>query len=100
MIVATSYPLLDAFLTMLWIFLFIIWIPLAVHHGVQLTSSLASPDLSGWGKGPVGVGIIILPWLGADLPHRSRGKMHERQIQAAQLKNKPSVSTSRKLPQR
>jgi type VI protein secretion system component VasK len=80
--IASSYPLLDAFLTMLWIFLFIIWIWLLI---VVFGDIFRSRDLSGWGKALWTIGIIILPWLGVLLYLIARGgKMHERQIQAAQ----------------
>jgi Short C-terminal domain/Phospholipase_D-nuclease N-terminal len=80
--IATSYPLLDAFLTMLWIFLFIIWIWLLI---VVFSDIFRSRDLSGWGKALWTIGIIILPWLGVLIYLIARGgSMHERQIQAAQ----------------
>jgi ABC-type multidrug transport system fused ATPase/permease subunit len=80
--IGSSYPLLDAFLTMLWIFLFIIWIWLLI---MVFSDIFRSRDLSGWGKALWVVGIIILPWLGVLIYLIARGgKMHERQIQAAQ----------------
>ncbi len=80
--IANSYPLLDAFLTMLWIFLFIIWIWLLI---MVFSDIFRSRDLSGWGKALWVIGIIILPWLGVLIYLIARGgKMHERQIQAAQ----------------
>jgi type VI protein secretion system component VasK len=80
--IASSYPLLDAFLTMLWIFLFIIWIWLLI---VVFGDIFRSRDLSGWGKALWTIGIIVLPWLGVLIYLIARGgKMHERQIQAAQ----------------
>jgi hypothetical protein len=80
--IASSYPLLDAFLTMLWIFLFIIWIWLLI---MVFSDIFRSRDLSGWGKALWTIGIIILPWLGVLIYLIARGgKMHERQIQAAQ----------------
>jgi hypothetical protein len=80
--IASTYPLLDAFLTMLWIFLFIIWIWLLI---VVFGDIFRSRDLSGWGKALWTIGIIILPWLGVLIYLIARGgSMHERQIQAAQ----------------
>jgi len=80
--IASSYPLLDAFLTMLWIFLFIIWIWLLI---MVFSDIFRSHDLSGWGKALWVIGIIILPWLGVLIYLIARGgKMHERQIQYAQ----------------
>jgi ABC-type multidrug transport system fused ATPase/permease subunit len=80
--IATSYPLLDAFLTMLWIFLFIIWIWLLF---MVFSDIFRSHDLGGWGKALWVIGIIIFPLLGVLLYLIIRGgKMHERQIQSAQ----------------
>jgi Short C-terminal domain/Phospholipase_D-nuclease N-terminal len=67
---------------MLWIFLFIIWIWLLI---MVFGDIFRSRDLSGWGKGLWTIGIIIFPWLGVLIYLIARGgKMHERQIQAAQ----------------
>jgi ABC-type multidrug transport system fused ATPase/permease subunit len=80
--IATSYPLLDAFLTMLWIFLFIIWIWLLI---MIFTDIFRSHDLSGWGKALWVIGIIIFPLLGVLIYLIARGnKMHQRQVEAAQ----------------
>jgi ABC-type multidrug transport system fused ATPase/permease subunit len=80
--IASSYPLLDAFLTMLWIFLFIIWIWLLI---IVFADIFRSRDLSGWGKALWVLGIIIIPWLGVLIYLIARGgKMHERQAQQAQ----------------
>jgi hypothetical protein len=79
---ATSYPLLDIFWTTLWIFLFIIWIWLLI---MIFGDIFRSRDLSGWAKGLWTFFIIILPWLGVLVYLIARGgKMHERQIEAAQ----------------
>ena len=45
--IASSYPLLDAFWTILWIFLFFIWIWLLI---VVFSDIFRSRDLGGWGK--------------------------------------------------
>ncbi len=82
MIGATSYPLLDAFLTMLWIFLFIIWIWLLI---MIFGDIFRSHDLGGWGKAAWVIGIIIFPFLGVLLYLIVRGgKMQQRQVQYAQ----------------
>ena len=44
---ASSYPLLDIFWTMLWFFLFLTWIWLLIAIFADI---FRSPDLSGWGK--------------------------------------------------
>jgi Short C-terminal domain len=79
---ASSYPLLDAFWTILWIFLFFIWIWLLI---VVFSDIFRSADLSGWGKALWSLFVIIIPWLGVLIYLIARGgKMHERQAQAAQ----------------
>jgi Short C-terminal domain len=80
--IATSYPLLDAFLTILWIFLFIVWIWLLI---MVFSDIFRSHDLGGGGKALWVIGIIIFPLLGVLLYLIVRGgKMHERQLQYAQ----------------
>jgi hypothetical protein len=80
--IATSYPLLDAFWTMLEIFLFIIWIWLLI---MIFSDIFRSHDLGGWGKALWVIGIIIFPFLGVLLYLIVRGgSMHERQLQFAQ----------------
>ena len=80
--IATSYPLLDAFLTMLWIFLFIIWIWLLI---MIFGDIFRSHDLGGWGKAAWVIGIIIFPFVGVLLYLIARGgKMQQRQVQYAQ----------------
>jgi hypothetical protein len=80
--IATSYPLLDAFLTMLWIFLFIIWIWLLI---MIFSDIFRSRDLGGFAKAAWVIGIIIFPLIGVLLYLIVRGgKMHERQVQMAQ----------------
>ena len=92
--IATSYPLLDAFLTMLWIFLFIIWIWLLI---MVFADIFRSRDLSGWSKAIWVVGIIIFPLLGVLIYLIARGaKMHERQIEAAQAQQAAFGTMSRR----
>src|ERR1700759_2754833 len=80
--IATSYPLLDAFLTMLWIFLFIIWIWLLIMIFGDL---FRSHDLGGFAKAIWVIGIIIFPFIGVLIYLIARGgKMQQRQIQKAQ----------------
>ncbi len=80
--IATSYPLLDAFLTLLWIFGFIIWIWLLI---MIFTDIFRSHDLGGFAKAIWVIGIIIFPLIGVLLYLIVRGgKMHERQARYAQ----------------
>ena len=80
---ASSYPVLDAFLTMLYFFLFIIWIWLLIMVFMDV---FRSHDMGGWAKALWVIFIIILPFLGVFVYLIARGgKMHERQAaQAAQ----------------
>ena len=72
---ASSYPVLDAFLTMLYFFLFIIWIWLLIMVFMDV---FRSHDMSGWAKALWVIFIIILPFLGVFVYLIARGgKMHE-----------------------
>jgi uncharacterized membrane protein YcjF (UPF0283 family) len=80
---ASSYPVLDAFLTMLYFFLFIIWIWLLIMVFMDV---FRSHDMSGWAKALWVIFIIVLPFLGVFVYLIARGgQMHERAAaQAAQ----------------
>lgn len=79
---ATSYPLLDAFLTILYFFLWIIWIFILIR---VIFDIFRSRDLHGWGKAGWFVFVIILPFLGVLVYLIVRGgTMHEREVQRAQ----------------
>jgi Short C-terminal domain/Phospholipase_D-nuclease N-terminal len=72
-----NYPLLDAFLTMLWLFVWILWIFLVVWI---LLDIFRSHDLGGWAKALWVIFIIVLPFLGVLCYLIARGgSMHERQ---------------------
>jgi ABC-type multidrug transport system fused ATPase/permease subunit len=76
MLASTNYPVLDAFLTMLWFFLFIIWIWLLITVFIDI---FRSHDMGGWAKALWVIFIIILPFLGVLVYLIARGgKMHER----------------------
>jgi ABC-type multidrug transport system fused ATPase/permease subunit len=79
---STGYPLLDVFWTMLWFFLFFIWIWLLITVFVDL---FRSRDIGGWGKALWAIFIIVLPLLGVLIYLIARGgKMHERAMRDAQ----------------
>jgi ABC-type multidrug transport system fused ATPase/permease subunit len=74
--IASSYPILDAFLTMLYFFLFIIWIWLLITVFIDI---FRSRDMGGWAKALWVIFVIILPFLGVFVYLIARGgKMHER----------------------
>ncbi len=83
---ASSYPVLDAFLTMLYFFLFIIWIWLLIMVFMDI---FRSHDMGGWAKALWVIFIIILPFLGVFVYLIARGgKMHERAAQQAAQQQK------------
>jgi hypothetical protein len=70
------------FWSMLWFFLFVIWIWLLF---VVFGDIFRSRDLSGWGKALWTIFIIVLPYLGVFVYLIARGKeMSERSLQEAQ----------------
>jgi ABC-type multidrug transport system fused ATPase/permease subunit len=78
---ASSYPVLDAFLTMLYFFLFIIWIWLLIMVFMDV---FRSHDMGGGAKALWVIFIIVLPFLGVFVYLIARGgKMHERAAQQA-----------------
>ena len=71
-----QYPIFDFFLTMLYFFLFVIWIWLLIAVFVDI---FRSHDLGGGAKALWAIFIIILPFLGVFVYLIARGgKMHER----------------------
>jgi hypothetical protein len=81
-ITAADYPLVNAFLTLLWFVLFIIWIFLLIRVFADV---FRSHDLSGWAKALWILFVIIFPLLGVLFYLIFRGpKMHERDVQQAQ----------------
>jgi ABC-type Fe3+ transport system permease subunit len=79
---ASSYPLLDIFFTMLWFFLFVMWIVLLISI---IGDVFRSHDMGGFAKFLWLVFIIFLPFLGVLLYVLIRGgSMHERSVQRAQ----------------
>jgi hypothetical protein len=74
--IASSYPVLDAFLTMLYFFLFIIWIWLLI---MVFSDIFRSHDMGGGAKALWTILVIVLPYLGVFVYLIFRGgKMHER----------------------
>jgi predicted PurR-regulated permease PerM len=79
---ATSYPILDLFWTMLMIFIFIVWIFILFQVIVDIFSS---HDLHGFAKAVWLIFIIFLPFLGVLIYLIFRGhKMQEHQLHRAQ----------------
>jgi ABC-type multidrug transport system fused ATPase/permease subunit len=83
---ASNYPILDIFWTMLEIFLFVIWIYLIFLIFLDI---FRSHDMGGLAKALWVIALIIFPFLGAFIYLIARGgKMHERAAQAAQAQQK------------
>ncbi len=73
----SSYPLLDIFLSMLWFFLWTLWIFLVVWIVIDI---FRSRDLGGWAKAGWVVLVVLLPLIGVVIYLIARGSnMHERQ---------------------
>ena len=83
---ASSYPILDIFLTTLYFFLFIIWLWLLFMVFIDV---FRSHDIGGWAKALWVIFIIVMPYLGVLVYLIARGgKMHERAAQQAALQQK------------
>lgn len=69
-------PLMDLFWSMLWFFLFFMWIWLLISLFADI---FRSDDLSGWGKAGWVIFLVVVPWLGALVYLIARGgSMQER----------------------
>lgn len=74
-------PLLDVFWSMLWFFLFIIWIWLLIYVFMDV---FRSKDIGGFAKAMWILFVVILPYLGVLVYVIARGKgMQERTIERA-----------------
>ena len=81
MLFAADFGTGEVFWSMLWFFLFFIWIWILI---VVFGDIFRSHDLSGWGKAIWLLFIIFLPYLGVFVYLIARGgKMHEHAAQAA-----------------
>jgi len=61
MVLATSYPVLGAFLTVLWVFLFVFWVWTLIAVVVDI---FRSRDMGGWAKALWFLFIVFLPIFG------------------------------------
>ncbi|MER5202686.1 SHOCT domain-containing protein [Streptomyces sp. NPDC002825] len=76
-----DYPLLNLFWTMLWFFLWIMWLFLLFK---VITDIFRDHSLSGWGKAGWLIFCILLPYLGVLVYVIARGKsMGQRDIKQA-----------------
>ncbi|MFI6010153.1 SHOCT domain-containing protein [Streptomyces sp. NPDC051243] len=80
-----DYPLLDVFLTMLWFFLWIMFIMLLFH---VITDVFVDDTLSGWGKAGWTLTVCVLPFVGILLYLIVRGHgMGERRRRQMQVRD-------------
>ncbi|MFC1407057.1 MULTISPECIES: SHOCT domain-containing protein [Streptacidiphilus] len=78
----SGYPLLDLFWTMLWFFLWIMWLFLLFRIFADI---FRSDDLGGWGKAGWLIFVIILPFVGVLVYLIVRGStMNRRDLEQAQ----------------
>ncbi|MGP3999544.1 SHOCT domain-containing protein [Streptomyces sp. 8N706] len=81
---AYDYPLLGAFWTMMWIFLWILWIVLVFR---VIGDVFRDDSLSGWGKTGWTFFVMILPFLGIFVYLIARGRdMGKREQQSARAR--------------
>ena len=82
---SNSYPLLNAFWTIVMIFLWVIWFWILITILIDL---FRSHDLSGWAKALWFIFILILPLIGVLVYLIARGgKMHEHAVRDAQAQD-------------
>jgi len=82
---SNSYPLLNAFWTIVMIFLWVIWFWILITIFIDL---FHSHDLSGWAKAAWFIFILLIPLVGVLVYLIVRGgKMHEHQVRDAQAQD-------------
>jgi hypothetical protein len=80
-LVATDYPLLNVFWTVLYIFFFVVWIWVLISVLIDI---FRSHDLSGWAKALWLLFVVFLPLIGVLAYVIARGdKMHEHAVRDA-----------------
>jgi uncharacterized membrane protein len=81
---AYDYPVLGAFWTAMWVFLWVVWIVLLFR---VIADIFRDDTLSGWAKAAWLVCVIVLPFLGVFVYVIARGKsMGSRETQHARAK--------------
>jgi magnesium-transporting ATPase (P-type) len=81
----SSYPLLNAFWTILYFFVFFLWLMILFR---VIWDIFRSHDLGGWGKAGWLLFILVLPFLGVFVYLIARGgSMHERDVRVAQAQS-------------
>ena len=86
----SSYPLLDAFWTIVVIFLWVIWFWILITVFIDI---FRSHDLSGWAKALWFLFVLIIPLVGVLVYLIVRGdSMHERQMRQVQAEDQAARS--------
>ncbi|HEU4895380.1 MAG TPA: SHOCT domain-containing protein [Acidimicrobiia bacterium] len=81
---------MDLFWSMLWFFLFFMWIWLLISLFADI---FRSDDLSGWGKAGWVLFLVVIPWLGALIYLIARGNsMQERAMAEMTAREKATRS--------
>jgi hypothetical protein len=84
-VLAAEFGTGQVFWSMVWFFLFFVWIWLLI---VVFSDIFRSSDLSGWGKALWTIFVIVLPYLGVFVYLIARGsKMQQHAIERAQVQD-------------
>jgi hypothetical protein len=85
MLMAAEWGTGEVLWTMLWFFLWMIWIWMLV---MVFSDIFRSPDLGGWGKALLTVFVLVLPYLGVFVYLIARGgRMHEHRLAEVQAQD-------------
>jgi hypothetical protein len=85
MTLAYDYPLLNVFFSMLWFFLFIVWLMILFH---VISDIFRSRDMGGFAKAIWILFVIVAPFLGVLVYVLARGdNMTEHAVQDAQARD-------------
>jgi hypothetical protein len=96
MIEADGFGTGQVFWSMLWFFLFFIWIWLLI---VVFSDIFRSDDLGGWGKALWVIFVIVLPYLGVFIYLIARGnKMGEHAAESARQQDEAAQQYIRSAP--
>jgi hypothetical protein len=81
-----NYPLLDAFWTIVEIFLWVLWFWVLIYVFIDI---FRSRDLSGWAKALWFIFVLVIPLIGVLVYLIARGgKMHEHAVQEQQQEDR------------
>jgi len=82
---AYDYPILGTFWTIMWFFLWVVWLIILFK---VIFDIFRSKDLGGWGKALWALFVVFLPWLGVLVYLIARGRsMTDRDLDAAQAQD-------------